>query len=240
MQFLLSCCQDNQIIKEATKLVNQKVQYMLMKDVNSVLDTKKDQSLSFFFSYEKEIWGKSPINLKDLNSNIWYQHFKMEELFLLTGMLLTWDKFCKRDLKEVYFAIPLSVKTRTYVTFQLKGLLYEFCCLCLRFSSASLVFTELLKIPISLDKAQYKHINIHIDLALNDIFFIQGLVDSKVYTNIHISTLSISDWYLEVLPRACIGFRISVCDSRFSGFTSLRESLLNTESMKTNPIKRKK
>lgn len=116
----------------------------------------------------------------------------MEELFLLTGMLLTGDKFCKRDLKEVYFAIPLSVKTRTYVTFQWKGLLYEFCCLCLRFSSASLVFTELLKIPISLDKAQCKHINIHIDLALNDIF-IQGLVDSKVYTNIHISALSISD-----------------------------------------------
>ena len=72
MPFLLSCCQDNQIIKEATKLVNQKVQYMLMKDVNSVLDTKNDQSLSFFFSYEKEIWGKSSINLKDLNSNIWY------------------------------------------------------------------------------------------------------------------------------------------------------------------------
>ena len=58
MPFLLSCCQDNQIIKEATKLVNQKVQYMLMKDVNSVLDTKNDQSLSFFFFLWKRDMGE--------------------------------------------------------------------------------------------------------------------------------------------------------------------------------------
>ena len=61
MQSLLSCRQDNQIIKEATKLVDQKVQYMLMKDVNSVLDPKKDQSLSLFFRMKKRYGENHPL-----------------------------------------------------------------------------------------------------------------------------------------------------------------------------------
>ena len=73
----------------------------------------------------------------------------MEALFLLKKML-PGDKMCKIDLKYVYFAIPLSVKSRRYVRFQWKGLLYEFCCLCFGLSPAPLVFTKLLKVPISL------------------------------------------------------------------------------------------
>ena len=73
----------------------------------------------------------------------------MEALFLLKKML-PGDKMCKIDLKYVYFAISLSVKSRRYVRFQWKGLLYEFCCLCFGLSPAPLVFTKLLKVPISL------------------------------------------------------------------------------------------
>ena len=70
--------------------------------------------------------------------------------FLLNKMLLPKDKICKIGLKDAYFAIPLSVKSKNYVKFHTKVLLYEFCCLCFGLSLAPLIFTKLLKVSISL------------------------------------------------------------------------------------------
>ena len=62
---------------------------MLMKGAIIVFDPKKDQFLSSLFLAKKKDGGNRPVdNLKDLNSNIPYQHFKMEGLFLLKERLL--------------------------------------------------------------------------------------------------------------------------------------------------------
>ena len=119
-----------------------------------VLYPEQDQFLSSLFLVKRKDRGGGRAGEithypKDLNSNTPSQHFKMEALFLLKKML-PGDKMCKIDLKYVYFAISLSVKSRRYVRFQWKGLLYEFCCLCFGLSPAPLVFTKLLKVPISL------------------------------------------------------------------------------------------
>ena len=115
----------------------------LKKDAMVVSDPKEDQFLSLLFLVKKKEGRNRPvINLKDLNSNIPYQHFKMEGLFLLKEMLLTGDKMCKTDLKDAYFAILLSVKSRKYVRFQWKGFLYEFFCLCFGLFQAPLVFAK--------------------------------------------------------------------------------------------------
>ena len=125
---------------------------MLRKGAIVVSDLKiSDQFLSSLFLGKKKDEGNRPVvNLKDLSRNIPYQHFKIEELLLLKEMLLPGDKMCKIDLKDAYFAIPLSVKSRKYVRFQWKGLLYEYCCLCFELPPTPLVFTKLLKVPISL------------------------------------------------------------------------------------------
>ena len=176
----------------------------LKKDAMVVSDPKEDQFLSLLFLVKKKEGRNHPaINLKDLNSNIPYQHFKMEGLLLLKEMLLPGDKMCKIDLKDAYFAIPLSVKSRKYVRFQWKGFLYEFFLPLLRaFSSSSL----------SLEKTQCKNNNLPRRHATNGIF-IRGLVDGKRYTDIHTSTLRVSDQYQKVLPRAKIDFRICRGDS---------------------------
>ena len=57
---------------------------MLKKGAVVVLDPKEDQFLSSLFLVKRKDGGNQPaVNLKDLNSNIPYQHFKMEEMFLL-------------------------------------------------------------------------------------------------------------------------------------------------------------
>ena len=163
-----------QLTKEASDLVDQEVQDMLRKGAIVVSDPKEDQFLSSLFLVKKKDGGNRPVvNLKDLNRNIPYRHFKMEGLFLLKEMLLPGDKMCKIDLKDAYFAIPLSVKSRKYVRFQWKGLLYEFCCLCFGLSPAPLVFTKLLKVPISL----LRKLNVRIIIYLDDMLLMASSLE---------------------------------------------------------------
>ena len=75
--------------------------------------------------------------------------------------------------------------------------------------------------------------------ATNGIF-IRRLVDGKRYTDIHTSTIRVSDQYQKVLPRANIDFRISRGDSRFWGNDfepSQGKTPQSTESLPGNPRK---
>ena len=79
-----------------------------------------------------------------------YQHFKMKGLNLLQNMLQKGDYMCKLDLKDAYFCVPLKKESGKYVRFQWEVTLYEFLCLCFGLGPASLIFTKILKVQISL------------------------------------------------------------------------------------------
>ena len=166
---------------------------MSRKEAIVVSGPKEDQFLSSLFLMKKKDGGnRSVVNLKDMKSNIPYQHFKMEGLFLLKGMLLPGDKFCKIDLKDAYFAISLSVKSKKNVRFQWKDLLYECCCLCFGLSPAPVVFTKLLKVPISL----LRKLNVRIIIYLDDVLLMPSSLedllmarDTLIFTLQHLGFL---------------------------------------------------
>ena len=90
-----------QLTKKASNQVDQEVPGMSKKGAIVVSDPKEDQFLSSLFLVKKKDGGNCPVvNLKDLNRNIPYQHFKMEGLLLLKEMLLPGEKMCKIDLKD--------------------------------------------------------------------------------------------------------------------------------------------
>ena len=229
-----------QLTTEAPDLLDQEVQDMLRKGAIVVSDPKEDQFLSSLFLVKKKDGGNRPVvNLKDLNRNIPYRHFKMEGLFLLKEMLLPGDKMCKIDLKDAYFAIPLSVKSRKYVRFQWKGLLYEFCCLCFGLSPAPLVFTKLLKVPMSL----LRKLNVRIIIYLDDMLLMaSSLEDLLMARDTLIFILQHLGFLINiVLPRANIDFRIFRSDIRFWNEMTLsllkEETPQSTEALPGNPRK---
>ena len=80
---------------------------------------------------------------------------------------------CWIDIKDSYFAIPLSVKSRKYVRFQWKGLLYEFRCVYFGLSPAPLIFTKLLEVPISL----FRKLSVRIIIYLKDMLVIPSSLE---------------------------------------------------------------
>ena len=84
------------------------------------------------------------------------------------------------------------------------------------FSSSSGFYKAIKRPDFSLEKAPCKNNNLSRRHATTSIFF-RGLVVGSRYTDIHTSTLRVSDRYQKVLPRANIDFRVSRGDSRFWG-----------------------
>ena len=107
------------------------------------------------------------------------------------------------------------------------------------FASGFLQILWFFKVPISLENAQCKNNNLPRRHAPNGIF-IRVLLDGKRYNGIYTSTLTVSNQYYKVLPRANIDFRISRSDSTFwrNDFEpSQGETPESTESLLGNPRK---
>ena len=136
--------------QEQQKQVDLEVKAMLEKGSISKVCHSKGEFLSSLFLISKKGGGNRPvINLKDLNWFIPYKHFKMEGLHCLKYVLPKGDYMCKIDLKDAYFSVPLHKDSRKLVLFLWAGNLYEFLCLCFGLGPAPRIFTNLLKVPVS-------------------------------------------------------------------------------------------
>ena len=80
-------------------------------------------------------------------------------------MLQKGDYMCTLDLKDAYFCVPLKKESRKYVRFLWEGTLYDFLCLCFGLGPVPLIFTKIMKVPISL----LRGLEICVIIYLNDI-----------------------------------------------------------------------
>jgi len=166
-----------QMDQEKQKLVNIEIQAMLEKGAIIAVPPCKGQFLSSIFLVEKKVSGQRPvINLKNLNSFIPYDHFKMEGLHLLKEMLQEKDYLCKLDLKDAYFSVPLHKDSQKFLRFQWEGKIYQFLCLCFGLAPAPRLFTKLMKILV----AVIRRLNGRIIVFLDDILLIASTKEDLI------------------------------------------------------------
>ena len=157
-----------------SKFVKEELKEMLLKGSIQSVSTCKNQYLSNLYLISKGYGGnRSVINLKHLNNFISHKHFKMEGLNLLQNMLQTGEYMCKLDLKDAYFCVPLKTESRKYVRFQWEETLYEHLCLGFGLGPAPLIFTEILKVPISL----LKWLQIRVIIYLDDMLVMSQILE---------------------------------------------------------------
>ena len=148
--------------RDREALVDEEVKEMLLKGAIQETSPCKGEFISNVFLVSKKEGGNRPvINLKALNQFLPYEHFKMEGLHNLKDLIEQDDYFCKIDLKDAYFSIPLAQKSQKYVRFIWKEKLYEFVCLCFGLSLAPRIFYKITESAHCLaEKAQYKSDNL--------------------------------------------------------------------------------
>lgn len=106
------------------------------------------------------------LNLKDLNTNLTYHHFKMDT-FLSASKLVTKHCFMASiDLKDAYYSVPIHDQDQKYLKFMWKGQLYKFKVLPNGLSSGPRMFTKLLKPVLALLRMQGHIIVSYIDDTL--------------------------------------------------------------------------
>lgn len=134
----------------------------VIRKVSSVIS---DGFVSNIFVIPKKAGGwQLIINLKQLNSFIPYQHFKMEGLDCVKFVLKKGDWLVKINLRDAYFLVPLSPECYKFFRF-FYDFMYAYLCLSLGLCSAPHVFTKLLKPIVSF----FRECGIRFVIYLDDI-----------------------------------------------------------------------
>ena len=93
---------------------------MVQKGATTQVERQSEEGfLSTLFLVLKKDGGHRPIiNLKKLNQFIPHHHFKMKGIHMLKDLLRQGDMMAKVDLKDAYFAVPISEPDKKYLRFR--------------------------------------------------------------------------------------------------------------------------
>lgn len=85
------------------------------------------------------------LNLKNLNSHVEYNKFKMDTLQSILKLVTPGCYMATIDLKDAYYSVPVAQEHRKYLRFVWRSKLYQYTCFPNGLSSAPRLFTKLMK-----------------------------------------------------------------------------------------------
>ena len=136
----------HQFSKEQTKAIDSEVTELLNKGVIKKTAHSKNEYVSpVFVRPKKDNKWRMILNLKQLNKNVEYHHFKMETLRNALALVTPNCFFCSLDLKDAYFSVHVNESSQEFLKFFWKGQLYTFTALPNGLACCPRLFTKLLK-----------------------------------------------------------------------------------------------
>lgn len=140
------------------------INVLLEKGVINKCNHKKGQFLSSFFIVPKPDGSvRLILNLKKLNKFIHTEHFKIEDLKLVTRLLEKDYFLMSVDLQDAYYLVNVHEDDRKFLRFEFMGQLYEFNCLPFGLCTAPFLFTKIMKPVVYLMRLLGLLILIYID-----------------------------------------------------------------------------
>lgn len=137
--------------KEEHGFLKEKIAEYLNAGVIQKAKHEKGEVISNIFLVPKKEKGKFRmiLNLKNLNLDVEYQHFKMDTIQSALRLVTRFCWMMSLDIKDAYFSVNICKPDRKYLRFLYEGQLYEFTCLPNGLSSGPRLFTKILKVPLS-------------------------------------------------------------------------------------------
>ena len=148
------------------------------------------------------------LNLSKLNDHVEKITFKMETLKSALQMIRPGCFFSKVDLKEAFYSIGINRQFQKYLKFLWQGTLYVFTCLPNGLSTASRIFTKVLK-PVFAALRKMGHLNVAYidDSLLQSYSYEQCLINVKDTVRLIDSVgLTIHPEKSMLIPVQCIEF----------------------------------
>lgn len=143
LSFHESCIIDSEILNLLDKQVIFPCQHEQGEVISSIFTTpKKDGS------------HRMILNLKKLNTEVTYHHFKMDTLATSLKLISENCFMASIDLKDAYYSVPIHDDYCKFLRFEWQGQMYQFVCMPNGLAMAPRKFTKLMKPVFSLLRQQ--------------------------------------------------------------------------------------
>ena len=167
-------------------IIHRELQTLLQKGVIEKCFHEDLEYISTIFTRPKKNGTHRVIlNLKELNQQVDYHHFKMDTIHTCVELLTKGAYMASLDLRDAYYSVPIHKDFQKYLKFQWGSCLYQFTCLPNGLASAPRIFTKLMK-PV------YSHLRLkgHISSPYLDDSFLVADTYQDCVTNVQ-DTLSL-------------------------------------------------
>ena len=154
-----SYCFRQNFAQNEDAIIEKEIQKLLdMKVIKEVDHTPGEYLSPIFIVPKKDGEYRMILNLRELNENIVYHHFKMETFESALKLVKKNCFFASADMRHAYYSVPLADNTQCKFCFQKSGKIYQYTCLPNGVSCAPRQFTKLLK-PVYASLRMLGHTN---------------------------------------------------------------------------------
>ena len=146
------------------RLISSEIKKFLRHFIIERAQYHPEQYVSSIFPRPKRTGGiRIILNLKPLNVEVEYHHFKMENLELALCLMIKNCFMASIDLQDAYYSVNIDPDFRKYFRFKWNNTLYEYTCLPNGLSSAPRIFTKIMK-PVFAKLRSEGHMSVyHLD-----------------------------------------------------------------------------
>ena len=118
------------LTRQEQEVIDMEIDKLLIKGVISETTHCRGDYISTIFVRPKKDRGHRLIlNLKSLNENVEYHHFKMDTLQSAIRLMIPNCYMVSVDLRDAYYSVPIHIDDQKYLRFCWKGRLFQFTCL---------------------------------------------------------------------------------------------------------------
>ena len=150
--------------KNEEELISNEIETLLTKQVIEETSHEEGEFLSNVFLRKKKN-GKYRmiLNLKQLNEEVEYHHFKMETFEQALKLITPGCVMASIDIKDAYYSVPIHSEYRKYLRFMWNGKVFQFSCLPNGLASGPRKYTKMMKPVYSTLRQQGHNITGYID-----------------------------------------------------------------------------
>ena len=169
---------------EESILVQQELDRFVNMGILAESTIQPGDFVSNLFTRPKKEPGKLRIlaNLKQLNLFVRHVHFKMETLESILSLVKPNSYMVSIDLESSFYALKVHPDYTRYLKVICQGKVYVFLRLPMGYAQSPLIFTQLMKVPLTYLRTEYGYTNA---AFVDDLFLVEDTFDLAEKSSIH-------------------------------------------------------